>query len=327
MARPPTADLADAALTTIAQRVMGERGLALDEDGLEALLATLPAAPAHDDDELGYYTAVVELAAVTGAVLRAQFGGRWVDDPRQMSDIPFVFALSRDGGFTNVVGKAQKYFRYGDHESPVQLLRAAEDLGRDAGPLLFTLKPSGWEPATTMICAPIATGLDATGADVPLMVFGHDRPNTFAMMTRDAPEADPPAALRERALRNLAEVEVQVDTLELGAVSVRVVHDSYFAAEKILDQAFLRRLHAELACELLAVAVPAKSRLLVTRGVASVEAIGAFMTVVRGIYDEDEGGRQLSPTVFLVSDGAIVGVASATAPKKRGFWARLFGRS
>lgn len=338
VARQDPADLADAAFATVGRRVMAERGLAMDEPGLATLVEAMATPPALDDDELGHYTAMVELAAATGEVLRARFGGRWVRDEAQHSAIPFVFELGvGDDMRANVVGKVEKYFRFGAIDSPVLLLRGGEDATVDEGPLLFTLKPAGWEPAAKLVAEPIVTGFEAAGAIVPLMVYGHDRPNTFAMLGKDKADLPSLATLRAQALRTLAEVEVETERLDLDGVELVVVHGSYFAAEKILDAAFLRRLHDELGCELLAAAVPEKSRLLVTPGVAAPAALAGFMAVAKGIYDADEGGRQLSPTVFAIQDGAIVGVLTpadarrpddppAAPPKKRGFWRRLFGK-
>lgn len=329
--RQPPEDLADAAFASVGRRVLGERKLAVDEAGLTELVAEMASPPTRDDDEVAYYTAMIELAAATGEVVRARFGGRWVRDTEQYSAVPFIFLLGAGGDHrVNVAGKVENFFRHGEFHSPVLLLRVAEDSDLDGGPLLFSLKPSGWEAAATQVTEPIATGLDVTGADVPLMVYGHDRPNTFAMLGKTTPDLPPLATLRAQALHNLAAIEVEIEPLDDGASPIRIVHGSYFAAEKILDAAFLRGLHAELASSMLAVAVPAKERLLVTAAIVDVEAMQTFFALARSIYDADEDGRQLSPTVFLVSDGAIVGVATPSdapaPPKKRGFWRRLFGR-
>jgi hypothetical protein len=321
---------------------MAERGLAVDEAGLTELVAAMAGPPALDDDELGHYTAMVELAAATGEVLRVRFGGRWVRDVAQHSAVPFVFQLAVGNDMrANVVGKVEKYFRFGVIDSPVLLLRGGEDAALDDGPLLFTLKPAGWEPAATLVAEPIATGLEVAGASVPLMVYGHDRPNTFAMLGKDKTGVAPLPTLRAQALRTLAEIEVETERLAVGGIEILVVHGSYFAAEKILDAGFLRRLHGELGCALLAAAVPEKSRLLVTAGVATPRGLAAFLALAKGIHDADEGGRQLSPTVVAIQDGAIVGVltaegaspgptvptADAAPPTKRGFWRRLFRKA
>lgn len=332
-------DLADAAFATVGRRVMAERGLAVDEAGLTELAAAMARPPALEDDELGHYTAMVELAAATGEVLRARFGGRWVSDDAQRSSIPFVFRLSVGNDMrANVVGKVEKFFRFGAVDSPVLLLRGGEDATVDEGPLMFTLKPADWEPAAMLVAEPIAPDLEAAGASVPLMVYGHDRPNTFAMLGKDKAEVPALATLRAQALRTLAELEVETQRLEVRGTVIVVVHGSYFAAEKILDAGFLRRLHDELGCELLAAAVPEKSRLLVTNGIAAPAALAGFMAMAKGIYDDAEGGRELSPTVFAIQDGAIVGVLTADAPAprpaaaapagppKRGFLRRLFGK-
>ena len=87
-------------------------------------------------------------------------------------------------------------------------------------------------------------------------------------------------------------------------------------------------MHASIG-ELLAAAVPEKGRLFLTNAVAKPETIAAFVAIASGVYQKNEAGRQLSPTVFLVSDGNIVGVAQpsespAPEPAKKSWVKKLF---
>jgi hypothetical protein len=312
------ADLADEAFAGLGRRVLERHGLTATEEGLAAFERRIGSggdAPTEEEDEIGYWTTVAELAAVTGEVIRASVGGRWIDDEHAYADIPFLFRagdqLSGGGLSVNAVGKAVKFLAHGDSESPRHLLRALEDRGTPAGPLLVGLKPSSWGAKDEMVCEPMVDLGHATGADVPLIVYGHDHPNTFAMFKRGEDMRDL-ETMRAEAIANLAGVEIEVEKVALDALTFWIGHGSYFAAEKLLDVAFMQSMHAHIG-ELLAVAVPEKGRLFMTNAVAEAERIASFLALARGVFERNEGGRQLSPTVFLVSEGKIVGVAQPQA--------------
>lgn len=314
------ADLADDAFAALGRRVLERHGLTATEEGLAALERRIDGAPTEEEDEIGYWTAVAELAAVTGEVIRATIGGRWVDDEHAYADIPFLFRagdeLAGGGLSVNAVGKAVKFLAHGESESPRYLLRALEDRGTPSGPLLVGLKPSSWAAKDEMVCEPMVDLGHATGADIPLVVYGNDHPNTFAMFKRGDNPRDL-AALREEALRNLAGVEIEVEKVELDTLTFWIGHGSYFAAEKVLDVPFMLSMNAHIG-ELLAVAVPEKGRLFMVNAATEAERIAGFLALARGVFERNEGGRQLSPTVFLVSEGKIVGVAQEQVEGGRG---------
>jgi hypothetical protein len=329
VARVPAADLADQAFAALARRVADREQLALDEGGLEALEELTAGAPSVQDDEITYWTTVAELAAVTGEVLRTRFGGRWVDDPRCLADIPFVFRIDGGERLLNAVGKAVKFLDAGKRESPRQLIVMADDASVPHGPLLFTLKPARWPGAAETVWEPLVPDLEKTGADIPIIVYGEDKPSSFAIYVREGREDDL-ADLRRRALENLTQVEVAIEDFELDGVSFIVVQGSYYAGEKILDVAFMRQLHARLRTKILAAAMPRKNELLVTNAVVQPRTMLAFLAIVQGTHDNPDGGPPISPTTFLVQDGKVVGVAAphdeAQAPEpKKGFFRRLFG--
>jgi len=334
--RAAPADLADDAFAALGKRALAKGGWKPDVDGLAAFEKVIAMTqPDEEEDEIAFWTAVVELAAVTGEVMRATVGGRWVDDPADYSDIPFMFQVSGDEAFMNPVGKAIKFFLHGEAESPRQLLRALEDRGTPEGPLLPSLKPSHWGARDQAVCEPAMPDLTKSGADVPLVVYGHDHPNTFALLMKDGAREKDMARLRTEALANLAKVDVEVERVDLEALTFWAVTGSYFACEKLLDVTFMKTLHQMLGSPLLAACIPEKGRLFVTTAVAGPEKIGPFMAIAQGAFERNEGNRQISPTVFLVSEGRVVGVASrgSSEPdpepepenkKKKGFFARLF---
>ena len=68
---------------------------------------------------------MVELGAITGAILRRHDGQRWVRDPQFFGMIPWL--AGRDEHFTNVFDKVERYVAHGDSEAPVHLLALVED--------------------------------------------------------------------------------------------------------------------------------------------------------------------------------------------------------
>jgi hypothetical protein len=329
--RRAAADIADEAFAALGKQLLARRGLAADEKGLAAFEADVAGAPADpvDENEISHWTAVAELAAVTGEVLRAKYGGRWVDDPKDYADIPFMFQPARDAGLVNPVGKAIKFLKHGAAESPRQLIQLVEDAGKPQGPLLFTLKPSSWGARGEAVSEPLTPGMEKAGADIPVIVYGRDQPNTFALFMKDGEREKGIAGMRAEALANLAQIHAEVERVDLDKLTFWVVQGGYFAAEKILDVAFMKSMHERVKAPILAAAIPTKGQLFVTSAVARPETMLGFMAIARGIHEKNEGGRQLSPTVFLVSEGLIQGVAKTSseppAPaEKKGFFKKLF---
>ena len=324
----PPADLAEEAFSGLARRVLARERLALDEAGLEALEASLAGTPTADEDEIAYWTSVAELAAVTGELLRARFGGRWVDDPKDYAAIPFMFKLADGEQHLNPVGKAEKFLDAGERESPRQLLKMAADSALEAGPALLTLKPSDWPGSEQAVCEPMMVDWEKIGCDVPLIVYGDDRPNSFAMYTKDGEREKNIPELRRRATANLVDIAVGIEPVALDELRFLVVHGSYYAAEKILDVEFMKTLHVRIGSEVLAAAVPRKGELLVTNAVVQPPTMFGFLSIVEGSHKKKDGPPPLSPTVFLVQEGKISGVVrpseATPPPPKKGFLKRLF---
>jgi hypothetical protein len=186
---------------------------------------------------------------------------------------------------------------------------------------------------------------DDAPSDLPIVVCGIDGESTYGMLRREALPKPPERALDE-AIANLESEVVQCEEIAIGDTPILVISGSFYAAEKLLDRAFMRSLHRTLAAELLAAATPARGCLLVAALVDEPVAIARFSGLARTRYDE-AGGRSISPAVVLISDGRVAGYVrgpnderepepetkradtapDAPAEKKRaGFLRRLFGR-
>ena len=320
-------DIADEALRGLARRVAEREGGGLDRALLERLEdATLKTPPSQEDDEPVYWSRTLELAAVCGELLRAKTGGRWTEAKDANGLFPFAFTAG-DGTF-HVADKARRFMDHGDSQRPAHLLLMADDLGRaDDGPLMVNLKPGDFA-RDHGVCRDLLEG--AKDAGMPLVFLGRDQPNSFAYLPAGSENVD---GSFQEALRNLARLELEAVPHEIGGINVFVVSGHFYASEKILDETFMMGLQRMLGAELLAAAVPYKGVLLVTQQVVP-PGIASFVAAATVLHDNTGGAPPLSPVVFLVKDGKVVGhiatdaktpEAAKKAPeRKRGFWSRLF---
>lgn len=83
--------------------------------------------------------------------------------------------------------------------------------------------------------------------------------------------------------------------------------DDYFAAETILDSAFLRQAQKRLKAGLLAVGVPRRGLLMAIDGQQPLELLAAFAAGVSAQYHRGESAP-ITPAVFAVADGQVVGM-------------------
>ncbi|MFC1610137.1 hypothetical protein ACFL6C_04215 [Myxococcota bacterium] len=104
--------LANQSLAALANDVAKERGLPFTEEGLAELEAEIAEdIPDQEEDEVGYWTTVIQLGAFCGEVIRAAVGGSWIVPEMAMSSLPFVFqaTVRGDESKINPLGKAIKF--------------------------------------------------------------------------------------------------------------------------------------------------------------------------------------------------------------------------
>ncbi|HEV7557631.1 MAG TPA: hypothetical protein VGO00_19335, partial [Kofleriaceae bacterium] len=170
-------------------------------------------------------------------------------------------------------------------------------------------------------------------------VCGIDGESTFGIVRREA-IARPRDEAIDEALANLATEQVTEETVRFGDLDVIVVGGSFYAAEKLLDVAFMGALQQRLGTPSVAAATPARGMLLVMAFDHSAGRLARFTALARMQFD-DAGGRAISPAVMLVNEGRVYGIGrrdadpvepasrrADTAPgsPKLGLLRRLFGR-
>ncbi|ATB36669.1 hypothetical protein CYFUS_002084 [Cystobacter fuscus] len=302
-------DLAEDAFRKLAYRVVHGREASLDEGFLSALQEEYAQQPGVEEDEPGYWTRVVELAAVAGELLRARHGGRWTE-AQDLATMPFAFRLGGEGSspaIVNVVGKAERFLANGERDSLVLLLRMAEDqslAATEPRPVLFTLKPSDWSVRDRVLCRPL---FDASArADVPLLAYGEDLPNSFSLFKRGGSRDGELDALHAQALENLKAVPVEIEEVGAGPRRMLAVSGHFFAAEKVLDVSFMRAVHERLGSQVLLAAVPRKGLLLLTSALVEPSLAAEFLDLCEEQYASQDS-PPISPTPLVIQDGMIRG--------------------
>ncbi len=320
-----TGDLADRMFAQLARRAargLGVRDLAMALHMLEQQVRT---SPPDRSDEVAYWTRVLELAALTGEIVRAKYRGRWIQTERAL--VPFGFELGDGDNVVFPTNRAQRVIEDPEAASLFELLASAADpIEALTGRLMPSLRARREVALDEVVWRPVVD--DEAPKDLPIVVCGVEGERTFAMLRKETLPKTPERALAE-AYANLADETVQCDELPGQII---LVSGSFYAAEKLLDRDFMRSLHDDLGADLLAAAAPARGALLVGKITDEPEAIARFTELARSRH-RAAGARSISPAVMLVSDGRVAGYVRgpgdhdpAAAPRKPGFLRRLFGR-
>lgn len=326
-------ELADGALRRVAHRAIRERGATLSEEFLVALQREHAQAPGRQEDEPGYWCRTIELGAVTGELLRARFGGRWSEIQRK-GTIPFGFRIGPDDGSSpvfNAMNKAERFLAWGERESLVQLLRMAEDHGlRGTGtrPVVLTLRAPKWSGHDSTVCQPLSSLRDAT-SPAAWIAYGEELPHSFALFTRDGTIERDIGVLHRQALENLKGVSVELQEEEVDGLRVIAAAGSYFAAEKVLDEDFMRSMHERLGSPLLMVGIPRRGLLLIAKATETREPLGRFLRLCEAEHGNGVS-EPISPLPLILREGKIAWQAGEGRPKqppsaepRKGFFRRL----
>lgn len=86
----------------------------------EKMVSTMKIDP--EEDEVVYWTTVIQIGAFAGEILRRTLGGKWTFDD-EMGPLPFVFDCR--GAKVNFMGKATKFLEMGEEDSIAYLLLVA----------------------------------------------------------------------------------------------------------------------------------------------------------------------------------------------------------
>jgi hypothetical protein len=309
----------EVALLALGREVFEREGLEIGRGGLERLeqsvLAELEGGP-DSEFEIQYWTSVVELGAAVIVAIQQEYGGTISADDEMASLIPFRWDVG--GGLINVFGRVERFLDEDATVLPSALLALlADQAAEPPGEVMFTFRARDWAAKDLALTLPLLPHAGSVDDDLPLLALVVDLPTSTKTIPRETP-ADEVARMRAEARVNLEKLPVEV--VEVGDPESRilVVHGSYYAAEKLVDEAFMAGLADRLGAEMLITSAPVRGRLFVQNGVTDPEQVGLFVGLVRKQHDDAPPQERISPAVMLVDKtGQLVGVARVSGGRGR----------
>jgi len=190
--------------------------------------------------------------------------------------------------------------------------------------LLPCLKARDWEGREHTTCR--ALWPDKPSEFMPWLAFGWDSPHTFEFLNTDKLKTlgMTEAQVEAQALDNLRKRKStwQSHDAPLGdgkTLQLLICMDDFFAAERILDAPFMKEAQRKLGAKAILVGVPRRGVILATPMQTDTAVVLGFGGVVFGQFSRGESAP-VSPMLFVVIDGAIVGfeesIAATLAAKK-----------
>ena len=328
------AELTDRTFTRLAARACAR--LDADErDAIAALEEELSGGFEPDEEnEIEYWTAVFELMALTGEVIRERLGGSWVVTDH--GSVPFGFQV-KDGSILLPGNRAQRSLEEGPAQGMSVLLEALDDPSKlptrvvnTDGPIVPTLRSRAEAAAGQYVTRALFERMPPD-ADAPVICYGRDSETMLALIRTDSgePEVDHAAALA-----NLRAQKVEIEEHDVAGMTMLSVGGNFFAAEKLLDVAFMRGLEMRLRDDMIGAVVPRRGVLLVA-GLGKNPLNARILSRIGAGEFEKEKSRGICPNVIILQHGAPIGMVlpggslpiDDEPPKKPGFFSRLFGRS
>ena len=314
------------ALMTLGRDVFARRGIEASPDGLRQLEESIRDEDELDleENEIAYYTTMVELAAATGVVVAGREPkARWCMTPQVMSLVPLALDIG-GGHLTNVFGRTERYFEGEVSQGPSALLEMTET--RADAMVVGILKPAEWAQGHKI--APLSEPL-AKGEGLPVIAYAYDHPNAVAYINASSDGMTLDEA-RTKAAEFYRTIEVSVERLSPD-LPLWIVTGGFYAPEKLLDREFARELHVRLEAETLLITLPARG----VAGIVPVRTDPREASVVASSFATRSQERcppaeRISKVPFIMMKGEIVGYVSIETetepePPRKGFWRRLFG--
>ena len=288
--------LAGEALEEIGRAMLARHDQPISRDGLEALEAELvPEREGFDDwPAERRYTALLELGAAAGVVIRATNEGEWVRDHH--FGFVFPFTLETQKARSNLFGRALRYYEESPYDGPSILLSSVGE-GPQDGLILPVLRRAG---VGDRVDVPLFSRplLKTDDEDVPHIYLVQDRPSSVAYLPHASIEDFD--ALLEASSTNLSKLTLTPERIE-GDLPMYVLDGHFFAASKILDRRFLLGLAESLDCEMLLVAVPGQQLAVIAPMTGEEALIAGFVQLVQNAYEDVTDSLRLSPHVFVAT--------------------------
>ncbi|GLR18933.1 hypothetical protein [Portibacter lacus] len=147
----------------------------------------------------------------------------------------------------------------------------------------------------------------------PVIAFGNDKGSHIEYEGCETEDdfTDRFTPFKEEAMQNLKEVFPSVEIQELEGSKIAFITGHEYASEKILDVNYMKELGEKMGDQSLMVGIPFKGHLLATGSSSNVRA--KFPVVIQN-YFENPQQDAISPYVFLVESGQVIGMGGQNLP-------------
>lgn len=238
----------------------------------------------------------------------------WIASFREESDTPVIVASRVAPPPAAAVPEVAEFLHL-----PYDTLNAGAESAPEepAAMLLPCLKERKWRGREQTVCR--ALWEKDVSAGMPWLAVGYDHPHTFEFInTERLVELNTTeSALEAQALLNLSKRQATWQPLDADINGGKRLHmllctDDFYAAERIVDPDFMREAQRRLNARGLLVGVPRRGVLMATNGEQDDQILSAFGAAVVGQFSRGETAL-ISPILFGLKDGAIVGIVEAVA--------------
>lgn len=248
----------DAAFVDLATSVRRRFKVGNAGDALDVLEHHLRRRPIAQDEVVAWWSMMFELVALAGELVRADRPARWIAAPDHR--LPLGLDLGAAG--TVIPGAmAQTLLEggVGSMRSLVQVTqaRASISAGTTGRPMPLLCNRDA-VPIDRIFWSPLlAEQLDSP--DVPVIAWVEDHDATIHWPTGTG---EPEPELRTRALENLGQIDVELDSIEMPFGTMVHVSGDFFAAEMLLHPPTMRRVRTAIGHgETMLVGTPARGEL------------------------------------------------------------------
>ena len=292
----------DEACCDLATAVRRRLGAKTFDDALALREAEVRRGTARDDPAW-LWPAVLELAAVTGELMRAHRPARSIVTPGRP---PFALDLGAAGLL--YPGKLALALAGGGVGS-MRMLIALEREAASTAPVGRTMPVLAHRGAVALarLTWERLIPAEVDHDDVPVVAYVEDTGGTIRWPFDRGP---PTAELRALALRNLAAIDATIEQLPIPGTRIARVAGASYAAEKLLDPAFMKRVASHLGgAGALIVATPVRGEILAIDASAATvddDLLQAFAGAIARAYERAAERDRISKQL-IVYQGKPIG--------------------
>ncbi len=304
----------DGAFVDLAANIRRRYKVGSAGDALDVLEHELRRRPIAKTDASAWWTRMFELCALAGELIRAATPARWVEVPGHT----FPLGLDLGPGTATYPGKLAQTLLEGGNGSMRSLVQATK----------MATSPTAGRPMPLLVhrtAVPIEQCWwsllltdEVDAPDVPVIVWVEDHDSVISYPRGTG---EPAPELRARALANLANIAIEVESTEMPFGTMVAVSGDFFAAEMILHRPTMERVRTAIGgSPAILVATPARGELIAIDAAVSLvddNLLNAFLLAVEGGYFRATERDRISSEVIVYTDRPLGRVQSNLMDARR----------